>query len=468
MISGKIKKNTLVLTTILSIYYCPSLFASPKPPPLPITESVLCTRYFLPDQKDKRFEACIIAENQLGTERLLQLGTLLLPIELQAGREFLTQAAMQGNREAMYALAQSYEVYSQGKPDTVMILQWYERAAKANHALAQARLGDIYFYGEYTPRNLKKAFYWYECAGNQGVPESQFAVGRCYERGEGVAQNYPLAFEWYMRAASNGYFLAFDKLGDIFYYTEFGRQDYEQAAMWYKKAALLGDPCAEFQIGAMFTSATGLKHNSKQGFYWLEQSALQDFTPAQSLYGRLLYTTNNKNNLGKARMWLQRAAHKGDPEASFTLGKMYRLGDGVPQNFRQAALYFQQAANGGNVQAQAMLGMFYHQGLGVPKNYVLAAKWYKKAGHHGSASAQFNLSTLYSQGRGVEQNDVKAYAWADLAADTGLESATQARMLIGNWLTENEFKRAQKLAASLVDKSLPDASHSIYCSPIIP
>lgn len=425
-----------------------------------ITESPLCSRFFLPHQKDKRYEACITAENEQDEAlREFQLGTLILPLDQEEGRLILKSSAKKGNRDAMYALAQSYEIYQQNDNDIVESLHWYTEAAKQGNALAQSRLGDMYYNGIGTQPNLTKAFYWHLKAANQGVPESQFAVAISYEKGEGVQQNYQLAFEWYMRAAEHGNVSAYGKLGDIFYYTQYGKQDYEQAAMWYKKAALLGSPCAQFQLGAMYTSATGLPHNSKQGFYWLEQSSLHDFTPAQSLYGRLLLTTDVRNCI-ISHKWLQKAAHKGDVEASLALGKMYHRGHCVGQDFRQAARYFQQAANGGSVQGHALLGMFYQQGLGVPKNYVLAAKCYQFAAKRGNAQAQINLSTLYQDGKGVEKNGIKAYAWADIAANTGLESATEARRLIGNWLTYNELRRAQNLAAELVSVKLPSLGQS--------
>ncbi|MBS0287914.1 MAG: sel1 repeat family protein [Proteobacteria bacterium] len=453
MISGKKIATLLCLKSAYIVIMLIPLYCYAQEQ---IVSSSLCLRYFLPKQADRQYEDCVDAENEPNPAlREYKLGTLLLPQELNQGRQFLKASSAHGNRDAMYALAQSYEVYKQKNYDTHESIYWYQKAAELNNPLAQARLGDIYFNGQGVTQNYTKAFHWYLRAANQGVPESQFSVAECYEKGRGVQQNYQLAFEWYIKAAEHGNVSAFGKLGDIFYYSEYGKQDYEQAAMWYKKAALLGSACAQYQLGAMFTSATGLSHNSKAGFYWLEQSAIQNFSPAQSLLGRLLMSTHEKYNFNQAHTWLQKAAQNGDAQASLTLGKMYRYGDGVPQDFKQAAKYFHQAALGGSVQGQAYLGMCYQQGLGMPKNYALAAKWYQQAAKQGNAQAQFNLSTLYQEGKGVNKDGILAYAWADVAAASGLESATEARRLIGNWLTYNELRRAQMLAGELVDKQLP-------------
>ncbi|OJV96148.1 MAG: hypothetical protein BGO43_04675 [Gammaproteobacteria bacterium 39-13] len=417
------------------------------PPP----EVIFCQKHFPMGYKDKLYQQCITAYRTPSyAERQYQLGLLFLMLDLIKGRQYLTEAAQLGSADAMYALAQSYEIDDERRLDESLVLYWYKCAAEHGHSLAQARLAEIYYYGQGVAINHKIAFRWYYQAAHRDIPESQFGLARCYEKGEGVAQNYPKAFEWYLKSAEHGNVQAYIRLGDMFYFSEFGKQDYPQAAMWYKKAAEFGDPYAEFQYGAMLASGTGVPQNDKKAFYWLEESAQQDFTPAQSLLGRLWYATKRKENYEKAYKWLQRASFKGDSLASLTLGKMYRQGRGVSRNFRESAYYFQKAMPGpGTTQAEALIGLSYHQGLGKPKNYRLAAMCYTKAAMQGNIMAQFNLSTLYAQGKGVEKSLVKAYAWADIAANSGLHSAIEARRLLSYQLTYNELDEAQKLAARL-------------------
>lgn len=411
-------------------------------------EIAFCEKNFPLTKKDKRYNQCLEAfkANSFG-DRQFQLGILFLQDDVTRGREFLTEAAKHGSAEAMYALAQSYEIDEEFSSDPSLVIYWYRCAAEHGHALAQARLADIYYYGQGVPRNFRMAFRWYYRAAHNNIPESQFALAKCYEKGEGTHQDFQKAFEWYLRSAEQGNVAAFVRLGDLFYYAEFGRQDYPQAAMWYKKAAEFGDAYAQFQYGAMLASGIGVKQHDKQAFFWLGESADQDYMPAQSLLGRLWFSTHKKENFHKAYKLLQRASFKGDSLSSLTLGRMYRRGDWVKQDFRESAYYFQRAMPGeGQVQAEALLGLSYHQGLGKPKNYHLAAICYTKAARQGNVLAQFNLSTLYAEGKGVERSLVKAYAWATAAASSGLQSAIEARRLIGNQLTFNQLDEAQKLA----------------------
>ena len=59
-------------------------------------------------------------------------------------------------------------------------------------------------------------------------------------------------------------------------------------------------------------------------------------------------------------------AEQGDAEAQNNLGKCYRDGIGVSQDYAEAAKWFQRSAEQGNADAQNNLGARYHTGTGVP------------------------------------------------------------------------------------------------------
>jgi TPR repeat protein len=54
---------------------------------------------------------------------------------------------------------------------------------------------------------------------------------------------------------------------------------------------------------------------------------------------------------------------------------MYLFGDGVSQDCSAAEFWFRQAANRGNVRAQHSLGMMYFMGDGMPQDYIQACRW---------------------------------------------------------------------------------------------
>ena len=109
-------------------------------------------------------------------------------------------------------------------------------------------------------------------------------------------------------------------------------------------------------------------------------------------------------------------AERGDADAQYNLGVMFKQGNGVPQDYKQAAKWYRRAADQGNSRAQVALGEMIQTGIGVPQDYKQAAKWYRLAAEQGQASGQFNLGWLYEQGNGVPQDYKEAFKWYILAA----------------------------------------------------
>jgi uncharacterized protein len=69
----------------------------------------------------------------------------------------------------------------------------------------------------------------------------------------------------------------------------------------------------------------------------------------------------------------QAFAERGEANAQFSLGNMYRNGEGVPKDDKEAVKWYRLAAEQGLVEAQYYIGVRYVQGTGVPKNGKEAA-----------------------------------------------------------------------------------------------
>ena len=94
------------------------------------------------------------------------------------------------------------------------------------------------------------------------------------------------------------------------------------------------------------------------------------------------------------REWRPRA-EKGDAEAQYGLGYMYRNGQGVPLDSKEAGRWYEKAATQGYVKAQVKLGLMYAKGDGFPQNYVQAHKWFNLAaaqGHKDAAKARDKIA----------------------------------------------------------------------------
>jgi TPR repeat protein len=123
------------------------------------------------------------------------------------------------------------------------------------------------------------------------------------------------------------------------------------------------------------------------------------------------------------RLWLPPAA-AGDAEAALSLGLLYDLGLGVPQDSSSAYRWYRQAAEGGLAQAAFNVGVMLDSGVGVPRDSAEAALWYAKAAAGGHHRAQYALFQLYAAGDGVLRNPATAEAWYRAAASGGIGAAS--------------------------------------------
>ena len=100
-------------------------------------------------------------------------------------------------------------------------------------------------------------------------------------------------------------------------------------------------------------------------------------------------------------------------DTKYSLGNMYAMGQGVPQDSVEAVRWWRLAAEQGQVDAQFLIGSMYY---GVPQDYPEAARWFHLAAAQGHGEAQGILGTMYFMAQGVPRDFVEAYMWASLAA----------------------------------------------------
>ncbi len=124
-------------------------------------------------------------------------------------------------------------------------------------------------------------------------------------------------------------------------------------------------------------------------------------------------------NYAEAVPLFHQAAEQGNAKGQYSLGTMYKNGQGVTQNNKEAVSWFRKAAEQGNVIGQYNLGDMYANGQGVAQNYTEAVSWYRKAAEQGNARGQYYLGTMYHNGQGVTQNNTEAASWFRKAAEQG-------------------------------------------------
>jgi TPR repeat protein len=102
-------------------------------------------------------------------------------------------------------------------------------------------------------------------------------------------------------------------------------------------------------------------------------------------------------------------------------------------------------AERGDALAQSMLGRIYRDGRGVPQDFTEAASWFRKAADQDNPEAQFNLGFLYLRGLGLPQDYVQAHMWFNLAAER-FPRAAAVRDFVARKMAPAQIEEAQKLA----------------------
>ena len=311
------------------------------------------------------------AQAQLRLGKMLMQGdsTFLCITNRELAAQWLEKAALQGNAEAQYLLAQCYE----NNLDHMGGAEYFDDET-----------------GEYVvsdevekmiAQNQEKAMQWYLKAAQNGIPKAQLEVATRYY----LDNNEKAAFEWYLKAAQAGLPDAQNKLGDLYRDGELVKQNYSEAVKWYKKAAAQDNLQSCEALGNCYIEGTGVAKDASQGIYWLE-----------------------------------RAARGGDTSVATMLGDMYAQGDNVAQDYKKAIYWYTIGASDSNI-ARNSLGELYRDGKGTAKNYKKAVYWFRCAAEDDYTEAQLNLSECYRNGWGVTKSTSQAKYWENKAKEETID-----------------------------------------------
>jgi hypothetical protein len=273
-------------------------------------------------------------------------------------------------------------------------------------------------------------------------------MGEIYAFGVGVPEDLAVGLEWYKRAAQQGHERAQTALtlfADREHMQDYKAQRDRQAAQiqheqqriaTYSSAtvdqlyqtAISGDSEAQMNLGRRYLEGIGVAQDEHLGIQYLAKSALQ-------------------GNL-RALQALQQAAtpgliSKGNPEASFVLGRLFAAGQGVPKSDILALAWFrisakqeypgaaelvtiydarvlellQQAAAAGNPNAFFILGKRYVEPEdGSPADLARGVPFLIRAAGLGNADALKMLENLAQPGWLTDGNADAAYALGEIYA----------------------------------------------------
>ncbi len=177
--------------------------------------------------------------------------------------------------------------------DAAEAVNWFQKAADQNLAIAQYNLGVCYGAGQGVAKDDFEAVKWYRKAAEQNLAYAESNLGTCYEHGNGVAKDYEEAVKWYRKAAGQNYVIAEYDLAACYANGVGVEKDDVEAVKWYRKAAEQNYATAQCNLGVCYGTGQGVAKDYVEAYKWLNLALAQGDTLA-------------KENLPTIESWMTR------------------------------------------------------------------------------------------------------------------------------------------------------------------
>lgn len=289
-------------------------------------------------------------------------------------------------------------IMAEAQKNDLLALQQYEKAAEAEHPVAQNNLANLY------------------CTGRIGIQPDD-----------------ALARKWFRRAAEQGYAKAQNNLAVLYQIGAGGEKDEKAAQEWYEKAARQGFALAQSNLGTLYAK------NADERMALLQRDEdtlwhLFSRHESQLKLAHALEKADSDRNYAFARYWLEKAAAQQDGIAAYNLASLYARGRGSTRDLAQARRYYEQAVAQGVKEARAALFVVDALASDEKQDWQSIKKLLRilddKERSDGraydnekKAVAAYTIGWHYLSGAGVARDPVKARRWLERAADSGLAAA---------------------------------------------
>lgn len=120
----------------------------------------------------------------------------------------------------------------------------------------------------------------------------------------------------------------------------------------YDRCLLLaqeGSPKAQLLVGWMYLAGRGVQQNVEAAEAWIRKAVKADFPQAEFYLGAIF---RFRGDYRTALEWFTRSACNGYIPAIYHLGRIYRFGEGVPEDRSKAFEYIEEAAAKGHLFAR--------------------------------------------------------------------------------------------------------------------
>lgn len=203
-----------------------------------------------------------------------------------------------------YYISKGYDAYGSARYNEAF--KYFEEAASTNNASAQYFLALLHI--EQT-KDMKSAFKWALAAAGNNSQEAMPFVGEMYFRGDGTQKDYKKAYEYFLKSKelavseyylgvmhTNGFYVKKDPIDGMKWFAQsadknnasgqsslaYGymqgvgvKQSYDEAIKYFRLAAKNNDAYAQLNLGAMYIDGIGIKKDTSKGLMWAYLSTKQ-------------------------------------------------------------------------------------------------------------------------------------------------------------------------------------------------
>lgn len=204
-------------------------------------------------------------------------------------------------------------------------------------------------------------------------------------------------------------------------------------------------PMDMIHLGLAYEYGLGsVDHDFQKALDWYEKAAHQGDIEGNFHLGRVYA---QRGNFIKGFEKLETAAVQGHSESIFMTATMRYHGQGVAKDVKEAFEGFRVLAEQGHADAQFMMAMMIEFEKEVEQDLQKAFDWYEKAAHQGHTEANYHSGLMLMKGVGMLPSDLKkAFKRLDAAAEQGHIEAQflRAVMLYQEMGVERDLRRAFK------------------------
>jgi TPR repeat protein len=278
------------------------------------------------------------------------------PETIEEGKRLLMHSAMLGDMYAQSTLGFHQLWKGQSPEEHSLGLEWLTSAAQQEHKYAIYNVGEAHFRGKGTPQNTAEAVSWYEKGIALGSADCQAALGYMHYLGKGVPEDDTKAHELFQLASLQGDGWGTYLLGLTYEGGHGVDKDLKLAFDCFVQAAEKQDANATFKVGRAHLLGEGTEKNKGAAVKWFRQASRLGSTSAHVYLGlMLIYGDGVEENAAEAAKWFRKAADRNDPRGLRELGYLYADGKGVDKDMAEAQRLMATAASLNDDEAKEWL-----------------------------------------------------------------------------------------------------------------